>query len=191
MSWHVRLALAGSLLGMFMLLAAPRALAAHGEPAELQIERQAGHHAALVLGMKGVNTFERVVTRGALTTLTGYGFATVAETTVLNGRLGLELDFVFTAPGDEIAVAGEPMLKLPWHLRSWCEPYVAAGPLALRIRDERGAHYWMGGGQIVVGLFLWFAEMAGLDLDVSLGAAHGPEVTMAELTIAVGPVLRD
>ena len=100
MSWHVRLALAGSLLGMCMMLAAPRALAAHGEPAEVQIERHAGHHASLVLGMKGVNTFERVVTRGALATLSGYGFATVAETTVLQGRLGLELDFVFTAPGD-------------------------------------------------------------------------------------------
>lgn len=191
MSWHARLALAGSLFGIFMMVAAPRARAAHGEPAEPQLERHGGHHASLVLGMKGVNTFERVVTRGALATLTGYGFATVAETTVLHGRLGLELDFVFTAPGDEIAVAGEPMLKLPWHLRSWCEPYVAAGPLAMRIRDERGAHFWMGGGQLVVGLFLWFAEMAGLDLDVSLGAAHGPEVTMAELTIAVGPVLRN
>jgi hypothetical protein len=191
MSWYSRLARCGSLLGVLVLLAAPRALAANVEPPPTEIEASGSHHAHLILGMKGVNTIERVATPAGVSTLSGYGFAAVAETAVLHGRLGLELDLVFTAPGNEMSIAGEPMLKLPWHLRSWCEPYVAAGPLAVRIRDERGGHFWMGGGQLAFGLFLWIAEMAGIDLDVSLGAAHGPEISMAEVTIAVGPVLRD
>jgi hypothetical protein len=176
---------------MLVLLVAPRALAANGQPGQSEIEQPEGHHSHLVLGMKGVRTIERVTTNERVLTLAGYGFATVAETAVLHGRIGLELDFVFTAPGDEMSIAGEPMVKLPWHLRSWLEPYVAAGPLALNIRDDRGHHFWMGGGQLVLGAFLWIAELAGIDLDLSFGAAHGPEVSMAELTIAIGPVLRD
>ena len=191
MSWHARLVRIRALLGMLVLLAAPRALAASGQPGQSEIEGIEGHHPHLIFGTKGVRTIERVVTHEGIATLAGYGFATVAETTLLRGRIGLELDFVFTAPGDEISIAWEPMLKLPWHLRSWLEPYVAAGPLALSIRDERGQHFWMGGGQLVLGAFVWIAELAGIDLDFSLGAAHGPEISMAEMTIAVGPVLRD
>lgn len=175
---------------MLVLLVAPRALAASGQPAQTEVEGD-DHHAHLVLGMKGVRTVERVTTQDRVVTLEGYGFATVAETTILHGRIGLELDFVFTAPGDEVSIAGEPLFKLPYHLRSWLEPYIAAGPLALNIRDERGHHFWMGGGQLVVGAFLWIAKLAGIDLDFALGAAHGPEITMAEVTIALGPVLRN
>jgi hypothetical protein len=175
---------------MLILLAAPRALAANDQPDKIADEHE-GHHSHFVLGMKGVRTVERVTTQGSVTTLSGYGFATVIETAVLRGRIALELDLVFTAPGDEISVAGEPMLKLPWHLRSWVEPYVGAGPLALNIREASGHHIWMGGGQLVLGAFLWIARMTGIDLDFAIGAAHGPEVTMAEMTIAIGPVLRD
>lgn len=186
-----RLAFLMPLLGALVLPAAPPARAANDEPAPAAPEARDGHHSHLILGMKGVRTVERLTTPESVETLSGYGFATVAETAVLHGRLGLELDFVFTAPGDEVSIAGEPMLKLPWHLRSWLEPYVAAGPLALNIRDDRGRHFWMGGGQLVFGTFLWIADLAGIDLDVALGAAHGPEITMTELTIAIGPVLRN
>jgi hypothetical protein len=175
---------------MLVLLAAPRALATNGLPAESADEHD-DHHAHLVLGMKGVRTVERITRPDGVVTLSGYGFATVAETAILHGRLGLELDLVFTAPGDEVSIAGEPMLKLPWHFRDWLEPYIAAGPLALNIRDDRGHHFWMGGGQLVFGAFLWLADLAGIDLDFALGAAHGPEISMAEVTIAVGPVLRN
>jgi hypothetical protein len=190
MSWHSRLARSRSLLGMLVLLAAAHARAANDPPDQTDAEGD-DHHSHLILGMKGVRTIERVTTEDSVLTRAGYGFATVAETTVLHGRIGLELDLVFTEPGNEVSIAGEPMLKLPWHFRAWLEPYVAAGPLALNVRDERGHHYWMGGGQLVFGAFLWIAELAGIDLDFALGAAHGPEITMAEVTIALGPVLRN
>ncbi len=174
-----------------LLLLASSAHAAEGTQVETLPAAPGHQRPHLVLGMKAVSTIERAITRERIATLSGYGFASVAETAVLDGRLGIELDFVFTAPDDELTMAGEPMLKLPWHLRTWFEPYLAAGPLVIRVHDDRGQHFWLGGGQVVAGAFLWLAELGGLDLDLSLGAAHGPGMSVTELTVAIGPVLRD
>jgi hypothetical protein len=149
------------------------------------------HHDHMVVGVKGVSTMERTYSQGRSLVLSGFGVAGVAEKSLFHDRLSLELDLVFTTPGEERSLATEPLAKVPWHLRPWLEPYAAAGPMLLSIRDREGAHYWLGGGQLVLGALIWFADMAGLDLDLALGAARGPEMSMIEATFALGPVLRN
>jgi hypothetical protein len=186
-----RLVLCSILLGLMFGATLPSsARAADSEPdVEPQEHKQHAEH--IVFGMKGVSTVERAITSGHEATLSGYGFASGAERSFLQGRLGLELDVVVTAPGEELAMAMEPMIKLPWHVGSWLEPYVATGPMLLRVHDGRGEVFWLGGGQLVLGAFLWFSELAGIDLDIAAGAARGPDMAMTELTVAIGPVLRE
>jgi hypothetical protein len=149
------------------------------------------HHDHVVVGVKGVSTVEQTYTAGRSLSLSGFGVAGVAEKSLFHDRLSLELDLVFTTPGDERSLATESLAKVPWHLRPWLEPYAAAGPMLVSIRNGEGEHYWLGGGQLVLGALVWFAEMAGLDLDLALGAARGPNMSMIEATFALGPVLRN
>lgn len=150
------------------------------------------HHADhTIMGVKGVSTLEQATTHGKTQQLAGYGVAGVAERTLFHERLSLEVDFVYTAPGDERTLALEPLSKLPWHINRHLEPYAGMGPLLLNIADGHGAHYWLGGGQLVFGALIWFADVLGVDLDVAIGAARGTGMTIYEATFAIGPVMRN
>jgi hypothetical protein len=149
------------------------------------------HRDHTIVGVKGVATTEQASAHGRTLTLSGYGVAAMAERTLLDDRLSLELDVVFTSPGGERTVSTEPMAKWPWHAARHLEPYAAAGPLLVHVEDGHGAHYWLGGGQLVLGALIWLAEAAGLDVDIALGAARGPDMQMLEATLAIGPVLRE
>jgi hypothetical protein len=145
----------------------------------------------VMAGMKGVTVSERAHTHEGTLSLNGYGAAGFGEATLLHDRLGLELAFVVTTAADEMSWATEPLIKAPLHLSRWIEPYAGVGPMIVHVRDGHGQRYWMGGGQLVVGAYLWLAKALGLDFDVTLGAAHGPEMSMMEMVFAVGPILRD
>lgn len=173
------------------LAVVPNLAAASDETEHAAVAEPELHHDHVVVGVKGVSTMEQTYTAGESLSLSGFGIAGVAEKSLFHDRLSLELDLVFTTPGDERSLATEPLAKVPWHLRSWLEPYAAAGPMLVSIRNDEGAHYWLGGGQLVFGALVWFAEMAGLDLDLALGMARGPGMSMIEATFALGPVLRN
>ncbi len=167
---------------------------ATAQQAEASEELRPGAHQPidhLVVGVKGVSTVEQARVDGHTLQLTGYGVAGVAERTLFHDRMSLELDFVFTTPGDETSLAIEPMTKLPWHINRHLEPYAATGPVILNIADGQGAHYWLGGGQFVFGALIWFVEQVGIDVDLAFAAARGTGMTMYEATFAVGPMLRD
>ncbi len=144
----------------------------------------------MVFGVKGVSTVEQATSHGHSETLTGYGVSGMVERTFLHERLAIELDFVFLSPGDEHTFSTEPIAKLPWHVARWFEPYAGVGPM-LVVADTPEQRSVMGGGQVVLGALFWLAELAGLDIDVTLGAARGPELSIVEATLAVGPVVRN
>lgn len=144
----------------------------------------------VIVGVKGVSTLEQASAHGQTLDFAGFGVAGVAERTLFHDRMSLELDLVYVVPGDERSLAVEPMTKLPWHINRFLEPYAAMGPLLLSIADGHGTHYWLGGGQLVVGSLFWLAELMGLDFDLALGAARGTGMTMLEASFAIGPVLR-
>lgn len=145
----------------------------------------------VIVGVKGVSTLEQASAHGQTLDFAGFGVAGIAERTLFHDRLSLELDLVYVAPGDERSLAVEPMTKLPWHINRYLEPYAAMGPMLLSIADGHGTHYWLGGGQLVVGSLFWLAELMGLDFDLALGAARGTGMTMLEASFAIGPVLRN
>jgi hypothetical protein len=149
------------------------------------------HDDYVIAGIKGVTVSEISRTHEGTESLTGYGAAGFGEATLLHDRLALELDFVVTTPGNELSWATEPLIKVPIHVSRWFEPYAAAGPMVVHVRDDLGRRYWLGGGQLVVGAYAWLAHEVGLDIDVSVGAAQGPDMTVMELVFAVGPMLRE
>ena len=149
------------------------------------------HEDHVLAGVKGVTVSEVSHTREGSSALNGFGAAGFGEATLMHDQLALELDFVITTPGDEISWAAEPLVKLPFHVGHWFEPYIAAGPVFLHVKDGHGERFWLGGAQLVAGAYAWMADALGLDIDVSLGAAHGPEMSMMEMVFAIGPVLRD
>jgi hypothetical protein len=149
------------------------------------------HDDHVMAGMKGVTVSELTRTSEGTTTISGYGAAGFGEATLLHDHLALELAFVVTAPAHELSLSADPLIKVPLHVSSWLEPYAATGPMVVHVRDAEGRRFWMGGGQIVLGTYLWLASALGIDFDVSVGAARGPDMTMMELVFAVGPILRD
>jgi hypothetical protein len=161
------------------------------QASEEHVSSSPAHEDHVMAGVKGVTVSEVAHTRAGSTALNGYGAAGFGEATLMHDQLALELDFVITTPGDEMSWAAEPLVKLPFHVGHWFEPYIAAGPVFMHIRDGHGERYWLGGAQLVAGAYAWLADALGLDIDVSLGAAHGPEMSMMEMVFAVGPVLRD
>jgi hypothetical protein len=149
------------------------------------------HEDHVMAGVKGVTVSEVAHTRAGSNALNGYGAAGFGEATLMHDALALEFDFVITTPGDELSWSAEPLVKLPFHMSHWFEPYVAAGPMFVHVRDGHGQHFSLGGAQLVAGAYAWLADALGLDIDISLGAAHGPEMSMMEMVFAVGPVMRD
>jgi hypothetical protein len=149
------------------------------------------HHNHVIAGLKGVTVAEQARSHGHDLALTGYGACGFGEATLLDDRLAIEIGFVVTKAADEIAWATEPLLKVPLHVTEWFEPYAATGPVFVHVRDGVGQRFWLGGGQVVIGTYLWFAEKLGLDVDLSVGAAKGPDMSMVEMVFSMGPVLRD
>lgn len=149
------------------------------------------HEDHVMAGMKGVTITEQMRADGHTHHLNGVGVAGFGEATLLHDRLALELDVVMTMPGDEMTWSTEPLIKAPWHVNAWFEPFAAVGPMFMHVRDAEGDRHWLNGGQIVLGTYFWFAETLGIDLDVAVGAARGSDMSVVEFVFAAGPVLRD
>jgi hypothetical protein len=145
----------------------------------------------LMAGMKGVTVSERTRTEEGTFSLSGYGAAGFGEATLLHDHLALELEVVMTAPGNERSWAAEPLVLAPLHVSRWFEPFAGLGPMLMTVRDRQGQRFWMGGGEVVVGAYLWLAKNLGVDFDVTLGIAQGPDMSMMEMVFAIGPILRD
>jgi hypothetical protein len=163
-------------------LALPPAALAQPQPIDEMLRGPHTEESSVILGAKGVLAGEREARASRL----AGGAGIFAETSLWRDRLELELGLVLTTPGVELAVAVEPLLKLPLHMAERVDSYVALGPTLLSATSARQVR---AGGQLVLGSYIWFGAHHGLDLDLGL-AAFGGDGALFELSVGLGPVAR-
>lgn len=118
----------------------------------------------------------------------GAGAAVFVELTLVEDLLELELGFGGVVPEDSAAqLAFEPLLKTTFRAHHRIDPYLGVGP-ALLVGKERPSV--RGGGQLVVGSYLWMHDSFGFDVDVGCSLLSGHKDLTYEITLGVGPVLR-
>jgi len=171
------------------LLSIPTALMANEEPVNAHADdgMMGGEHkmhTQHLIGLKFISS--AALSEGENLALWGAGI--FYEREVIQDWLEIELNVPVIGDRDHVILPLDIVLKIPWHASPYVTPYVGVGP-GLDVIFHEGETEVFGAIASVVGLYVWFDMVFGVDIEFSYSIVFEEGHIVHELIPSLGPVV--